>query len=294
MLPAASAPPAACCGVSERETDIMTVAKKSNRHKLLLYFLVLSFIAFTGCTTGKVKPVPEAYAPLPEKILDNITRADQQRDTLQAVANIEVNSEKGRYPLKVALLIKRPSFLRVETIPLVGTPDFFMTLQEDTLKVFLPLKKEFYICRATAENLALFLPVSIRGEEMVPILMGIPPLSDLLKSMAKSPAPSVGNHYRIDMTSGDGKHQFIWIDRTTGTLAKIEIFGDYRLLYTALYEEYYDESGIPMPRKVIITPDDPGKPGVVIRYSDILFSNSTDTTPFDLAVPPGIEPTILN
>ncbi|MBI4634449.1 MAG: DUF4292 domain-containing protein [Deltaproteobacteria bacterium] len=271
----------------------MTVTKKANRHKFLPYFFILFLVVFTGCTAGKVKPVSDAYVPLPEKILDNITRAHQQRDTLQAVATIEVNSEKGRYPLKVALLLKMPSFLRVETIPLVGTPDFFMSLQGDTLKVFLPPKKEFYICRATAENLALFLPVSIRVEEMVPILMGIPLLPELLKSMEKSRALSAGNYYRIDLTSGDGKHQSLWIDRTTGALAKIEIFEDYRLLYTASYEEYSEESGIPMPRKVIITPDAPGKSGVVIRYSDIRFSNLPDTTSFDLAAPPGIEPIVL-
>lgn len=274
---------------------LKTFAEKFYRHTFPILILIMFFTVLAGCGTEKVKPAATTYSPPPENILEKIALANNQRDTVQAVANIEISSEKGRYPLKVALILKRPSFLRVETIPLVGTPDFFLSLQGDTLKIFLPLKKEFYICRATAENLALFLPISIRIEDMVPILMGIPPpLTGPAKGVDKSPAILEGNLYRIDMPSGDGKRQTIWIDRATGDLVKVEIFEDYRLLYTVLYEEYGEEGGIPMPRKVIITPDEPGKSGVVIRYSDIRFSNMTDMTPFDLAVPPGMEPITLH
>lgn len=275
----------------------MTVMEKVPRRNLRVLLLMLFFVALAGCGMGKVRPAATTYSPPPENILEKIIRADKQRDTLEAVANIEISSEKGRYPLKVALIVKRPSFLKIEAIPLVGTPDFFLSLQGSTLKVFLPQKREFYICRATRENLALFLPVSIPLEEIAPVLMGIPPHTGPTPGIDKSPGSWEGEGalYRVDMPSGEGSIRSFWIDRTTGTLARVEVREDYRLLYTARYEEYGEAEEIPMPRKVIITPEEPTAPHVAIRYSDIRFLTTADTAQlFDLPVPAGLEPIILD
>jgi hypothetical protein len=257
------------------------------RNRRIIPLLLLTLVVFAGCGTGRVKP--EMYAPLPENIREQLERADNREETLQAVANITINSGKARYPLKVALMVKRPAFLKVEAIPLIGTPDFFLSLREDTLKVFLPPRGEFYICRATTGNLSLFLPVNIRREELIPLLMGIPPFAGAAKGLA---IPEE-NLYHINFASEDGKEESLWVDRTTGALVKAEVFEDHQLLYTASYEGYTEEGGIPVPRTVAITPDDPEKPGVVIRYSDIRLSLVTDMEQFDLAVPPGMKPIIL-
>ncbi len=263
-----------------------------NWRGLCLFFPLVLLASLAGCGTARVRPAAEVSVPLPGALLERMARADGQKDTMQAVANIEVRSGKARYPLKIALMVKRPAFLKVEAIPLVGTPDFFLSLREDTLKVFLPQRGEFYICRATPENLSLFLHVSIRREELVSVLMGVPPLTGIAKGMAESPAILERNQYRIDTTGRDGKRQTLWIDRTTGAVIRADVFEDSQLLYSVLYEDYREEDGIPMPGKVVITQDDEEIPGIVIRYSDLRLSPATDTGEFDLPVPPGIEPIV--
>ncbi|MEI8171930.1 MAG: DUF4292 domain-containing protein [Deltaproteobacteria bacterium] len=226
-----------------------------------------------------------------------MTRPDQ--GVLMAVANIEVIHEAGRYSTKAALLIKRPSSLRVEAIPVIGPVYLFLSIHEDLLKMFLPQKEAFYIGKATTENLihiANFLATGLSTEDLLSIMLGTYPRvrekNVFLKGFME------GHLYRVDMVSEGRKLQSIWVDPSTHHLVEVRVFKDSgSTSYTARFEGF-DTSGSPaaIPLKVTLTSEmaDNHPSKVIIRYSSVQFASDVDAFAFDLQVPQGVAPIYLD
>ncbi|MDO9586080.1 MAG: DUF4292 domain-containing protein, partial [Syntrophales bacterium] len=198
-----------------------------------------------------------------------------------------------RYPLRVALMLKLPSLMRIETIPAIGPPDFFLALTHDTLKAFLPAKQEFYQGRASRENLALFFPVSLPPEDMVHILMGIPP-GITGKNLTFREGTADGKR-SLDVLSSDGKKiMALRMDGTNNHLAGMDIFAPYgEILYTVSYDGYFKAGDNRLPQRITILSPETNST-VAVRYSGMELRWETDETLFDLALPPGMKAIILN
>jgi hypothetical protein len=75
-----------------------------------------------------------------------------------ATAEIDLKTEQGHYPVRAALIMQKPSYLRLEILPVIGTPDLYLAATPDHLQIFIPSREEFYSGKPSAENLARFLP----------------------------------------------------------------------------------------------------------------------------------------
>ena len=87
-----------------------------------IIFLLLLAVLASGC-------VPQAiiYPDSPaEKIMAAISSAVAEDDILSAIAQIDLGTIHGYHPARAALIIKKPSYLRLELLPVIGTPDFFL------------------------------------------------------------------------------------------------------------------------------------------------------------------------
>lgn len=273
----------------------ITCFKKYSRPLLGLLLMVSS----SACSSAKTSL--DDYGHVihtlkPETVLEEMTRPDQ--GVLMAVANIEVIHEAGRYSTKAALLIKRPSSLRVEAIPVIGPVYLFLSIHEDLLKIFLPQKEAFYIGKATTENLihvANFLATGLSTEDLLSIMLGTYPRvrekNVFLKGFME------GHLYRVDMVAEGRKLQSIWVDPSTHHLVEVRVFKDSgSTSYTARFEGF-DTSGSPaIPLKVTlisgVADNHPSK--VIIRYSSVQFASDVDAFAFDLQVPQGVAPIYLD
>jgi len=143
-------------------------------HRTLPLFGIaaLGFV-LSGCA-GHTPPVPPFYDS-PDAALRALAATPPGKQAFTSTARIEINHQGDRYPLKVAVMMKRPAFLRLESIPLMGPPDLFLSVAEGELRVFLPGKAAFYIGRATPRNISRFLPVFMPAADMISLLMGVPP-----------------------------------------------------------------------------------------------------------------------
>ncbi len=263
--------------------------------KYILTVLCLSlFLIFSGCAPKKVAVPFKGYALSPADVLKKISRTDSQKDTLKALANISVNTPKGRHSMKVALIVKKPSFLRVEAIPIIGPSSFFLSVSGNSLKVFLPKKGEFYIGQATRKNLTTFFPINLKVEDIVSILVGTPPR---VKGQNMTLQGCIeGELYRIDVISKDKKVQSLWVDRCDN-LVRIEALGDDgRILYRARLKDHNRISGISIPGKVMIMTGKTDRSSAHIRYLDVQLSQDQDMDAnlFDLDIPAGIKPTFID
>jgi hypothetical protein len=269
------------------------------KYSLPLLGLLLTVIS-SACSPAKISLDGYGHAIhtlKPETVLEEMIRPDQ--GILMAVANIEVTHEAGRYSTKAALLIKRPSSLRVEAIPVIGPVYLFLSIHEDSLKMFLPQKEAFYIGKATTENLihiANFLATGLSTEDLLSIMLGTYPRvrekNVLLKGFME------GHLYRVDMVAEGRKLQSIWVDPSTHHLVEVRVFKDSgSASYTAMFEGFDDTSGSPaIPLKVTLISEmaDNHPSKVIIRYSSVQFASDVDAFAFDLQVPQGVAPIYLD
>jgi hypothetical protein len=254
--------------------------------------IILFLFVFSGCLPGKV-PLPATNFASPEKVLERAVSKAYLEGTLKAIARTEIITTRGIYPARIAVILQKPSFLRIENIPLIGSPDFFLSIRGNVLKVFLPQKGEFYIGEATTKNIASFFPISLPVEDMLSLMTGVCPPIDVRGR--KLVGIMEDKLYRIDVLLQSNKKQSIWIDTTDNHLVRVDAFADQgNILYSARFADFARVGNTVLPRKLSIATGDAGKPAVIFEYSDLQLSEEAGTEIFDLPLPPGIEPIMMN
>jgi hypothetical protein len=260
----------------------------------LIFFVLFFSLIFPGCSIKKTLTtidVSKNGLPSPRIVLERIDHYDHFNDTLKAIAHIEVNTPEGRYPLKVAVMVKRPSLLRLEVIPFIGPPDLILAVYDDILKVFLPQKAKFYVGKATTKNLGYFFPFSTAGlqiDGMTSILLGTHPIIQG-KSITLDGSLEDGL-YRIDILSESKRMQSLWVDTEKYNLVRVDLFSDdnSRLLSTR-FMGHIGKANVIIPREIMIVTGESDKQKIIIRYSDVQMETGVDTEQFKLQPPPGIK-----
>jgi hypothetical protein len=254
----------------------------------------LLLLVFCGCAAAPKITARMDFAS-PEAALEHIAARLPADAALHAMADVRVATQArdgGRaYPLKLAVLLKSPASLRVEAIPLFGTPAFFLSVHDGTLKVFLAETRAFYIGRATPDNVARYLPLKMGPEDLIAVLMGTcyaPPGPDTLLQGRPE-----GDHYRIDLVE-PLKRRSLWLRTADGFLERLEVYGEQQRLYQVHFEEPLRVEEMVLPQKITFVSEGTEGISVSIRYTDIQLLKAIDPETFDLATPPGVEPVYLD
>ena len=213
----------------------------------------------------------------PEKILSVISNAVAEDDILSATARIDLVTLHGYYPARAAVIIKKPSYLRLELLPVIGTPDFFLVASPEKMSIFIPSKGEFYRGQPTQTNLAKFLPWQFNIEDLVMIFSGTYP--SLKEKVITYQSYQENNFLRIEMKAQSGCSQIIWVGENN-QLRKL-VFNDEqgKEIYNVKYEHYGSPGSIA--GEITISMAD-GITSLSIKYSDIKIEKATDLSIFDL------------
>jgi hypothetical protein len=260
----------------------------------LLFIAALSACSVTRASLNDRKPALQAMKP--ETVLEEMTRTD--RNIFKAMANIDVYDGSGRYSTKAAILIKRPSSMRIEAIPIIGPVNFFLSIHEDILKIFFPQKGIFYVGKATSKNLANaadFFPAGLSIEDLLSVMLGTYPR--VIEKDVSLAGFMEGHLYRVDTVSGNKILQSAWVDPLTRHLVGIRVFKDFgRVSYTARFTDFETSRSPAMPLKITLDTEIADNPPstVTIRYSDIKIDADIEELAFDLQTPPGIKPVYLD
>jgi hypothetical protein len=261
-------------------------------HRILpLFWIAALGVALSGCA-GHKPPAPVASYDSPTTALRALAATTPGAQAVTATAKIEINNYHGdRYPpLKVALMMKKPALLRVESIPLMGPPDFYLSVAEGELRVFLPGKGAFYTGRATPQNISRFLSVSMPAADMISLLMGVPP--ECSEEMQSLEGEREAGLYRIDQYKSGGKIRSLWIDPANGRLIRFKKFMEKgTVIYTADFADHACIGEGFLPQKVSIRGEEMGI--LTVRYTD-LRQFAADPESFPLSVPEGITPILLD
>jgi hypothetical protein len=247
---------------------------------------------FANCAPQKpVEPI-KRYIPPPEDVLKKISSTSNREEAVTATARITIKTVKGTYSQNVAIAVKKPASLRIETIPLFGTPDLLLSADVHRLKVFLPNEGHFYVGPATRENIFLFSRLYLNIDEAAAILMGTPPLLQQKGMVLKGSLEK--ELYRIDTFSGERLIQSLWVDLDQDTFVQTDVFNETgEIYYRVEFDDYNHVGRITRPQLVKIIFAEPHKFSVNIKYSNIQVLSETAENLFDLPVPPGIMPIII-
>jgi len=264
---------------------------------LLIHFLAI--LMFAGCAlTPTMPPSPQGISPFfPRDRWQLLNAAERVPKALKALARIDLTTPSGRYPLKVAILLQYPEHFRMESIPLFGPPDFYLTIENGELKVFLPQEGKYYMGTPSQTQLASFLPfISSRFQlsDMLALLRGTVPLSQYPDITLKGFQES--EYYRLEVYRGKEKAQVFWLEPRSNQLIRATRWGkNGELLYTAQFEAYGGlKEAADFPTKISVTTGQPNPTTLTLQYTDLQFLQEIQPALFSLEIPPGIEPSRLN
>jgi hypothetical protein len=245
--------------------------------------LILTAAFFSGCIRQTI-----SLSDFPiEKTLSTIAATVAETDTLSAVIQIDLAFPGGNYPAKAALIIRKPSYLRLELLPPIGPPDFFLTATPEKMKILVPSAGNFYSGEPSARNLARFLRWQFNIEDIVAILTSTYPS---LKEVSSYSSHSDGDAVRIEIEAPSGNSLTIWVE--ANRLIRLVRRNDKRVeLYSAKFEDHEEVNGLA--RKITINMAD-GITCLSIKYSDIKIEKATDLSIFDLNIPAGFQTILLD
>jgi len=271
--------------------------KAASSTPFLLLLLFPAILSIAGCSlTPVVAPAPQSLNS-PQARWQQLTAVEGNPTALKALARIDLTTRSGRYPLKVAILLQYPNRIRLESLPLFGPPDFYLSVENGDLKVFLPQEGKYYIGTASQTQLASFLPFissSFQLSDMLALLRGAVPLirdqGITLKGFQES------KEYRLEVYQGEQKIQVFWLTPESNHLIRAKLWdknGDLR--YTAQFDEHGGfKEAADFPTKLTVTTGNPNPATLTLRYTDLQLMPEIPSSSFSLEIPAGIEPLRLN
>lgn len=200
-------------------------------------------------------------------------------ETLSAFVHIGLSTPEGYYPARAALMLKKPSYLRLELLSVIGPPDFFLVASPGHIKAFVPSRGKFYSGRATEANLKKLLSWSVCPEDMIMMLTGTYPSFEAGETPCRVHVR--GRERLLEMNTPSGRWRIIRRNETDTLLKIVRHDADGRVLYTT---EYLYEKGSSFPEKIIVETADASM-SLSLTWSDVDIETSSDVSVFDLKAP---------
>ncbi|MBN1664981.1 MAG: DUF4292 domain-containing protein [Deltaproteobacteria bacterium] len=265
--------------------------QKNPMQKILAPVICCFIVCFLSACAARQRPMPEPADREAESLMEKIRMDSRNPDSMQAMANLDISVSGRRYPMRLALVLKKPQSLRAESIPFFGTPDFFLTVNDRQMKAFLPNNNLFYMGKPTDRNIEAFFPLKLPVEDLAALLMGAAPAA--AKGQQFRMGPMEGDFSRIDIVEEGVKKKTLFIDSANNRIVKTLIYSDYgNPLYSFYYQEFSPVNpGIPMKIHIVLERDNAN---ITIRYEDIAYPVEMNEAVFDLDIPAGIGPTYLD
>ena len=206
---------------------------------------------------------------------------------LKGIARIKVESPDEKFSVKELVIAKSPDCLRLETLSPLGHPEFFAVTDGKELFLFSPSENKFYHGMASPENISVFIPLNLKLEEIVSILLGKVSLIDYDTDQAECQVE--GDFYVLRLSSEDGRFkQMLKVSITKQKVVESKTCEKEALILAVKYGHYESMEGELFPKDISISmPHDKTK--VNVRYKKIEFFSEINPAEFRLTPPQGVE-----
>jgi hypothetical protein len=254
---------------------------------LFLLALAITAAGLSGCAGVRVSS-PGATYDSPGTALRALA-ASVPKGTITATARIVIRYNGERYPLKAAMMMRRPADLRLESIPLLGPPDLLLSIERRELRVFFPGNGTYYVGPATRWNISRFLHLRLPAAEAVAILMGRPP-EEWEGAADNVQGERDEGYYRVDRYLAGKKICSLWIDPVQDLLVRVRAFTvEEEIAYTADFTDHARVGGGFLPHRLTLSSEGAS---LELHYTEMDLRDD-DAASFALPVPEGITPILL-
>ena len=141
------------------------------------FLLIVLFIGLTGCAIVTAPPAPQLPVPQWEsdKLIDSLTQRKKQFQSLRALARVDYTGPEGKQGFQEAVVVQRPDRLRLETSTFLGTI-LIVTAKPKEIVGYHPREGVFVRGKPSKENLRRYTQIPLELEDVVALLMGLPPV----------------------------------------------------------------------------------------------------------------------
>ena len=196
------------------------------------WLLVGAALALSGCP-GRVPIVPPQMVTA-EGLLEDV--AVRRAATTSLKARARLRSGLAGVWAREAVVVRRPRDVRVDVLSPFGLA-LALGTNGHVLWAFPPDEGVRYEGPATPDNLSRFLGASVRVEDLVDILLGVPPVRELIgPPVLRRPDQ---DYYRIDLPHDEGV-QALWFASDTLELERAEEWIADRLVLRVAFDDYRD------------------------------------------------------
>jgi hypothetical protein len=189
-------------------------------------------------------------------------------------------------------MIKRPASLRLESIPLFGLPDLFVSVNAGEMRLFMPPRKCFCTGAATPHNISRFLHINLSAVDLISLLLGRPP-DDVTKE-GELTGSQDGNLFRVEQRRSDKGILSIWIDPSTNRIVRMALTKNEIRIYEAFFEKHTLVGGYYIPRNIFINGQETTTLKIWYTELQAIPAGEAPEESFPLTIPEGITPTLLN
>jgi outer membrane lipoprotein-sorting protein len=244
------------------------------RVKSLIFSILFGCAVFTGCVRQPLL-FPDAKDP---RLSGGFAAAFGTNDLVRAAAEIDVEQAGSYHTARAALLLKKPSYLRLEILSVMGITGLCVITAPEKMTVYLPSKNEFYSGAPSRQNIGKFLPLPLDAEEIVQVLIGsIPGLTD---EGVQRRLEQENDVWRLEMNRPAGVSQTAFFNHKG--LIRLTRSGEDPKQWLSV-DYFYENAAESMPSKIVFTTADGGR--VRITYTDVGIEKTDDVSMFDMNIP---------
>lgn len=258
------------------------------RRRALLPVLVLGLL-LPGCpkpvVLGPVDFGPHGRLRDPSAALDSILARRDRIKTLRGEARVALESPDGSGKVTENIAACPPGNLRLETISFFGSPIAVLTSDGSGFALNDLEHQKFFQGPATPDNVSRLLPMRLRPEDIVSLLIGVPPLLvatdsvsfdfDELARQYKLVLKTAGAVEVIAMDPATLRPTHVWMNAAAGLTA-----------YEAAFDDY--DPAFDLPRSLEVSTREP-KAKVQLRWRDREVNTELPVNTFRQQPAPGAE-----
>lgn len=247
--------------------------------------LLIPFALFVGCRPHV--PAPElSELPEPAALIETLRAQAEARRNLRALGRVTAFGPEGRVRLKTVLVAQRPGAFRVETLTPFEQPVDVMAC--DGARISLLREGRLFVGPATPANVARLLPLPLRPEEIVEVLLGGVPLPSDFQATGLSVEDEL---WRLELRGADGEQGILHVRPSGGRVERAEWLdasGNPRV--RVRFEDFSrsDDGGPPFPKSIRVEVP-PADTRVEIRLRDAETDVELAEALFSIEPPPGGE-----
>jgi outer membrane lipoprotein-sorting protein len=230
-------------------------------------------------------PVLPPRTPSPEYLLEQTRARLQNLEGLKGLAHLTFSSGGKSFGVQEVLLVRRPAWLRAESLGPLGTPQFYLVTDGRELILFNPGENRYSRGPATAEHLAPFLPLPLKPEEIVSLLLGDPPMIDYdIASIRRLEEEGL---WTLELSSTlRQERQILWVNPFSWNILRAEIYRP-ALSQRLIFEDFRRSQDFLFPQKIQVRSFQP-EARLTVEYLEVELNPRWGPQDFQLPAPPGI------